>query len=224
MLLFTILVNARTGFVVFAIAVILKIFMGNHKNSTIIKIILFTPIIYFSGKYILPIILNVGSSHSNTTVSWVSRALFGLHSFIFDFKGAESITNATFLSHFDVMPTNIFTLLFGSGHIIYGTRDILGLATDVGYINLIWAYGVFGFTVLSITFIKVFIKSKNMSDRIDYKFIAIFNLLSYYIVQFKANLIGYNPGTFITYLITFGLIYYGYKSLNDEDYSKILIK
>ncbi|NLP46839.1 MAG: hypothetical protein GX347_07370 [Epulopiscium sp.] len=208
LLTFSIFVNSRTGIVVLAIAIVLKLLKSKRIRNTAFKVVLFLPVIYLITKKFIPIILLPFLNSNSVTTKWVARSVMGLHELIFNFRGIESIENATFLSHFNVLPTDKFTMLFGSGHIVYGTRNLLGFATDVGYINTIWTYGIFGLALFTLKFIRLFNKALRSNRDVDYRFVTIFNMVAYFVVQLKAILIGYNPGIFITYLITFSILYY----------------
>lgn len=209
LMIFAIAVNARTGLVIFVIAVILKIMQGENKVKQLGKIIIAIPIVYLVVFKVLPELFILGAKSANITIKWVAVDMQELYSTLLGVGSSKSsFKDASFFSNFGNLPQNAFEYIFGSGHSIYDTSSKLGFRTDIGYINLWWEFGLVGLIVLlSVLFIwmskpLLFVKDANI------KSIVILNIVSYFIVLFKAILIGYNPGVFVNYLCIFAIYYY----------------
>lgn len=212
LVLFTIAVNARTGIIVFGIALIIKIFSNKGIGEILMTVVVVTLIgsIFFNK---IPTVLEAGQRSSNPTISWISNSFIDMYYLIeISDSSAKELDEVGFLSNFIDLPSNNFELLFGTGHHVYDTGDSLGFRTDIGYLNLFWEFGIIGSGVLLIClfwlFIKPFFNSKNQ----EIKIISLFNSLTYGLVLMKAILIGYNSGGFVNYLMTFSLYYCMYKN------------
>lgn len=209
LMLFAISVNARTGLVIFAIAIVLKIMQGENKVKQIGKIIVAIPIAYLGIFRLLPELFRLGVNSTNVTVKWVAVDMQELYTTLLYGKSTgASLSDASFFSHFGNLPKNPFEFILGSGHSIYDTSAQLGFRTDIGYINLWWEFGLLGLIILlAVLFVwmskpLLFVKDTNIRS------ILILNIVSYFIVLFKAILIGYNPGVFVNYLCVFAIYYY----------------
>lgn len=205
---FAILVNSRTGFVVLGIAVVCLILKGGKRKRDFLYYILAIGIIGCLGFFVLPYVARMGTSSSNETIRWVSNSLLELYDVAL-FR--QDLNSASFLSNLSVVPTNAFELLFGSGHSVYGISDVIGFHSDVGYINLLWIYGIVGSIVILAIFVSLFYTAYKRSVYKSQKFLAVFIAISYVVVLLKAILLGYNPGVMVTYIILFSLIYFGKK-------------
>ena len=128
-----------------------------------------------------------------------------------DVSDSIQMEDVTFLSNFVEFPENTFEYFFGSGHYVYDTKKELGFRTDIGYFNMFWEFGILGSAYILFYFLKLlgrpifFFRDKTV------KFIAVLNLVAYAFLMMKAILLGYNPGVFINYLVTFSLYYYARK-------------
>lgn len=209
LMIFATAVNARTGLVIIIMAIVLKILQGENLFKQVVKIIIAMPIAYLGVFKILPSLFQLGTHSKNMTVRWVSVDMQELYMTILYGKSTgTSLSEASFFSNFGNLPTNVFEFIFGSGHSIYDTTKQLGFRTDIGYINLWWEFGLAGLIVLLIVlFIWMSRPLKKIKD-VGIKSILILNLVSYFLVSFKAILIGYNPGVFINYLCVFSVYYY----------------
>lgn len=209
LMLFAIVVNARTGIVVFSIAMILKIMQGENKVKQLGKIIIAIPILYLGVFQLLPMLFKIGARSTNITIKWVAVDMQELYSTLLGVGSSQSsFKEASFFSNFGNLPSNVFEYFLGSGHSIYDTTSILGFRTDIGYINLWWEFGLVGLVILLVVLLiwmskpLMFVKDSNI------KSIVILNIVSYFIVLFKAILIGFNPGVFVNYLCVFTINYY----------------
>lgn len=206
-ILFAIAVNARTGILVFFVAIALQLLYGASIGKFLLRLFMFGIVVIVVIKF-LPPILEKGTTSDSPTISWISLSFYS----IFEVFGSNSsnvdIEDLDFLSSFVKMPTNPLEFIFGAGHYVYDTKQVLGFRTDIGYLNLFWEFGVVGsFIMLTMMFcfmIKPFFITKNNS----LKKIAMFNTIVYFMLLMKAILIGFNPGVFVNYLVTFSLYYY----------------
>lgn len=208
LIVFSIFMNARTGLVILAIAFLIKLVQAEKLWVQIGKVIIAVPILYLIVFVAVPKFFDATVNSSNITISWVMQDLQELYNtLIFGRQTGASLADASFLSNFSYFPTDALTFIFGSGHSIYDTGAILGFRTDVGYINLLWEFGVFGSIIIiggmMVWMLTPFFKTKDAFI----KSIVLFNAISYLIVMFKAILIGYNPGVFVNYFTT-ALVYF----------------
>lgn len=214
LVVFSITVNARTGFVVIAVAIALKILQRilqcKNKMQTVIRCIIAISILYVLLMIVVPELLKLGLMSENLTIQWVTSGFNDLYQLVFGSEGlsASGLQEASFLSNWIDLPENAFELFFGSGHSVYGTRSILGFATDIGYINLIWELGIIGTTILLGGMLVFMFRPFLMTNNVYYRSIVLLNVISYFAVLFKAVLIGYNPGIFINYFCTFALYFF----------------
>ncbi len=208
LMLFTIAVNARTGIVVFFIAVIVKLLANRSgfKRITIVGIFL---ILFIIIKSSIPLFLQAGMKSENATVSWISGSFNDMYYLLFASNSSTrfQMDEVGFLDHFIGLPENEFEFIFGKGHHVYDTNQTLGFRTDIGYLNLFWEFGIIGGSILLLSLFwligKPFLYSKNPEIRM----ISIFNLIAYGLVLMKAILIGFNPGVFVNYLSIFSIYY-----------------
>lgn len=209
LMMFTILINARTGVVVTIIAFAIKLLVDKKMSKTIVYILIFSIVLYFL-KELLPILLDMGVHSENPTIVWICSDFQELYYILFELEtlNSQDITNVTFLSNFVKLPSNSFEFLLGSGHYVYDTGKELGFRTDIGYYNMFWEFGILGSTVILIYFFKLIGKPFFIALSIEQKKIAVFNIVCYGFLLLKAILLGFNPGVFINYLITFSLYYY----------------
>lgn len=222
LMLFSIMFNARTGLIVFLIAVALKFLKKNNKAIVVCRAVLL--IVLSIGMYfwVVPVLIQKGISSSNITIRWIASAFSQIYNAIGSSLGEKDIS-FSFISDKVALSDNVFEFVFGSGHSVYGTSSILGFATDIGYTNLFWIYGGLGTCIILFVFVKLFFSTYKYSESVDIKYMAILNATVYFLVLFKGNLLGYNPGTYITYYFTFLIpLFYHIKNRNGQ--SKDIIK
>lgn len=196
LLMFTTLVNSRTGIAVILISIVVKFFMCLVKFrflqiiKLIIKIIFFLCIFY----YIL-------ISYNSKIEEWIWGGFSSVYYFISNTEASYqlgSMKNSMFSPRFWRLPDDLFGIIFGRGHSVFGIGRILH--SDVGYINYIWICGLFGISLIAISVLSVLIsKYKQTSDE-EKRIGIIFIGLTFFIVFIKGNIINYNAGTFISLL------------------------
>ena len=204
LLIFTAFFNSRTGIVVLLFAVIVKSCLSGKGFSRIVY--LAVTLISLSVIYMhLPDIIQVGSQSASYTVRWVTSALNDFYSVL---HNEMSVGDAQFVSGLISFSNNDFELLFGSGHSVYGTRPVLGFATDIGYYNLIWIYGVVGTLAIYAFFINLSIKAYRLCQSNQVRILVVIAVTTFFLVQFKCNVLGASPGICATYLILYSVFFY----------------
>lgn len=205
LILLSITLNSRTGIIIFAIAVIIYIIRLENIIS-IFKAIFGVLIIMFFATQLLPNITQQMQKSGNSNQVWIANSIEEIYSLA---NGNAKVDDMNFLSNTHSVPNNSFELLFGTGHSVYGLKKTIGFHSDVGYINYIWQYGIFGTLALLFTYFYIFqIARKSVREKFQAS-IIVFLMIAFYIANIKAILIGSNPGIIITYIIVFSTIYYG---------------
>lgn len=210
LLVFTTAINARTGLFVLVIAVFLKlIFWGGTFFKALFSIGVLSLLLYIL-KVFFPVILEMGVRSDNSTLVWICSDFLEMYYMVFESGASNSMQmeDATFLSNFVSLPDNFFEYLFGSGHYVYDTKHELGFRTDIGYYNLFWEFGILMSGVILLKFASFIGKPFLMTDNTKIKSIVVFNFVAYAFLLMKAILLGYNPGVFVNYYVTFVLYFY----------------
>ena len=210
LLVFTTAINARTGLFVLVIAVFLKlIFWGGTFFKALFSIGVLSLLLYIL-KVFFPVILEMGVRSDNSTLVWICSDFLEMYYMVFESGASNSMQmeDATFLSNFVSLPDNFFEYLFGSGHYVYDTKHELGFRTDIGYYNLFWEFGILMSGVILLKFASFIGKPFLMTDNTKIKSIVVFNFVAYAFLLMKAILLGYNPGVFVNYYVTFALYFY----------------
>ncbi len=207
LMLLAIALNARTGFVVFFIAIIVKMVTGK-KLLKLFTILSFVFITFILIKAYIPIILEMGMKSENDTVSWISGSFNDIYYLLSDDDAKNlSMEEVGFLDNFIGLPENCYELLFGTGHNVYDTGSSLGFRTDIGYYNLFWEFGLIGGFIMLSYLLWFILKPFFLSTELLVKRITLLNFLSYAAVLMKAILLGYNPGVFVNYTVIFSIYY-----------------
>ena len=201
-LLFSTAVNSRTGLAVFMLALVIQYLSGfnerkhklkKYKEGIIITLIIITAIL----------VVTKTSLKESSTISWITAGFESVYSIIFHKEMSYrlgSMQGSLLTERFWVLPDGFISIFLGRGHSIYDTRSILGINSDVGYINYIWICGILGETVLllfiSLIFRKIYRKAITKYE----KKIVIFISLAFFLVFIKGNILTHTAGTFITVL------------------------
>lgn len=207
---FAIAVNARTGILVILIAIAVK-YLYCNSISTFFKRILPVFLVIYGVITYAPALLAAGARSENATISWICLSFSDIFELLQGSGKLDSAAELDFFSTFIGLPTNPFELLFGAGHYVYDTQDTLGFRTDIGYLNMFWEFGILGSAILLLFMLSLLLKPFYMTRDIAIKKISLFNTITYFALLMKAILIGYNPGVFINYLVTFSLYFYIWK-------------
>ena len=210
LLVFTTAINARTGLFVLVIAVFLKLIFGGGTFLKALFSIGVLSLLLYILKVFFPVILEMGVRSDNATLVWICSDFLEMYYMAFESGASNSMQmeDATFLSNFVSLPDNYFEYIFGSGHYVYDTKHELGFRTDIGYYNLFWEFGILMSGVILLKFASFIGKPFLMTDNTKIKSIVVFNFVAYAFLLMKAILLGYNPGVFVNYYVTFVLYFY----------------
>lgn len=206
--LFAILVNARTGIAVFGIGVIINFLLRRNIWRSLGRIL----IIFLVFEISVPILISGANAlvkSKNETVSWVAMGMKQMLLLVGGDKDAPEVgvEDVSFFDNFIEPPADTFRYLLGSGHHVYDTQQTMGFRTDIGYLNLLWEFGVVGSGLVLLCMAVFMIGPFFMTKDLVIRKIALLNTVAYGVVLMKAILIGFNPGVFVNYLATFSLYY-----------------
>jgi hypothetical protein len=195
--------NSRAGLLIVLVALLVSTFIYlSHKLS-------FKKLIRVMS---IPVIAILGFTSfvqivDKTSLDWISSAFSEVGELLVNKESSGTLNY--FTSSFLIFPETIFQVVFGQG---LRPRDLIGINTDIGYIEMIWKYGVFGsLMVYSAYFGLIKQVRKHNDEYLRYGIIAIFVVIS--IFQIKTNLIGVNA---VTILLTIILLKY----VTDFSYKK----
>ncbi|MDT2833547.1 hypothetical protein P7H70_05720 [Vagococcus carniphilus] len=207
-LLVSIMLNSRSGLLVFLVGTLFYVFFSIKKITLkqVVAFFFFTVIIVAT---LNPLTTLVGKYSPNTLV-WIQSGFSNLFSFILrNEKSSYEVSDVLFSKQFWTFPSKPSEVIFGSGHDVYKTKDIIGIHSDVGYVNQFWLGGILGSIMLIVFFIFIFINAKNklvISSENNVKILYVLSIL-FLIMNVKADLISYNPGTVVTMCIVMNFIF-----------------
>ena len=92
-------------------------------------------------------------------------------------------------------------ILVGTGHSLYGATGYVH--SDVGYVNELWLFGVFGCTLLYGSIAEMCIRLKKKTQVSMFEYAAVFIMAAYFFFNIKGAALGYNPGAVAMFLIIF---------------------
>ncbi len=208
LLLFVSLVNARTGLVVFGIALVLFTFfvIRLYKKSTRkekLKLLL----AIFSALIILTLLCLLLYVTNPITLQWILGDLISfvpqdgtpnaLQEVLQQFADDSETTTAEvlFSAGFWNLPTGS-PFIFGAGHTLYGARGYAH--SDVGYINDLWMGGIIGCVLLYGAFLLLFRRAWHRTDSLWQRLFILFLGISMVVFQIKANAISFSAGLNVT--------------------------
>lgn len=192
-LLFSTALNSRTGVLIFFIGLLLMLFFFVIRGE-------FKPLFWGFGIIaIVGLLFVIGnqvfSVVSNQTWNWI---MSGFNSILSIFTGESTSTydvaDVLFSESFWVLPKGI-SLIVGSGYEV--TSSLNGLLTfhsDVGYINLIWQFGIVGFLLILSPYIYMFNCAIKKSSGLN-RFVYLFLIVIFFFVMIKFDATSYTPGT-----------------------------
>ena len=214
LVLFAIVVNSRTGLIIFFVAVIMKITLGSNLKTTLLKIpvaiITIGIIIYF----LIPLV-NLGMESLNTNVNWIASDVGGLIKAIFpsaDINTTAAQAQTTSNPYYTLitniqLPDNTFQLLFGKGWQVYEGSQF-GYRSDNGYVNMLWMVGVIGTIVYYVYNLIITSKLFKLLHKNQYRLVLAFNYIALLVYSIKGRPIGYSSGIVLFYLIIFGISFF----------------
>ena len=202
------LLNARTGVIIYLAAVVFSLIylIATSHIKSAGKAIIALIILYFFVQLVFSMI-----SKNQYTSGWLNSAVTDVQKFLDNAtSGSQTAQNneiaKLFSAQFWQLPDNVFRVLLGTGHSLYGTGSYAH--SDVGYINDIWFVGIVGIVFLYGMVVKRAVNVIRLSGDIVFKFSAIYILIAFFIFNIKGAAIGYNPGAASLFLLLFGMNYY----------------
>ena len=209
------LLNSRTGLIIYFIAIILTIFLAivSKEIKNILKILISSLFLIFCGMEVFELM-----SSNEDTYKWFQsgfESIFDFFSKNNNYNSANDPMSLLFQNKFWVLP-DFPRILIGTGHTLYLASGYAH--SDVGYINEIWLFGVFGCIVLYGVFIKTCLNIiKRTNDRLV-KYITYFLFIAFFFFNIKGELLGYNPGASALFFVLFSETFYLQKERNiDSD-------
>lgn len=195
-LLFSSIVNARVGIVVFLCGVIIVIITSKKKVKENFKLI---GIISAITVAILILIFIIILNSKNSTMQWIML-------FIEDtcnlFKGKKTGTFEFLFGSFIRFP-ELKNIFFGTG------RDIFlldtGMRSDIGYINDIWFGGIMYIVISYGAFINYYFKAFNRKYNFNI-FISIMLITTFVVTNIKGSIVGNNEFINLSMLLSTILI------------------
>lgn len=198
------LLNARSGIVIYVIAISLTIFFSifiNHNLKMIIK----SFIMVFLIPAIFMITVQVISIYNDNTAIWLSKGVDSVVEFL-DTGSSDKDNMAIITSDsFWELPDDL-RVIIGTGHSRYEAEGYNH--TDCGIVNDIWFVGILGVFVIYGTVLFLWLKVYRRGKDSLMKFIAIFFSCSFCVFDIKAVVIGYQPGGAIFFFMLFSSVYY----------------
>lgn len=177
----SILINARTGFIVVILALILY-FISNKSYKSLLAgftIFFLLGLTYKSLKDIIP----------TDTYLWIEEFFLELGDAVFGTNNAQYNTTET-LREMLIWPKDIFSWIFGTGYSLFRVKS--GAHSDVGYINQL-AYGGLIYVCLLYYMSYQFIKKSKFYIP---KYLFLFLIISVMLVNLKGGALGNNGGIF----------------------------
>lgn len=196
--LFSTAVNSRTGLAIFLIAVLLWVTQQfkSRKLSRIAGVFLDVLCI----DVVVTMVLDM-EMFDGRTLSWISAGFESIWNFLTGKTvgyRTGSMQNSLLSSKFWQLPESLSGLLFGTGHSVFKTKEIIGISSDVGYVNYIWICGLFGTALLLSILLYWFRKGIRAAFDPELKAARVFVCLAFYVMFIKTNTLTHTAGTFLT--------------------------
>lgn len=212
MISFAGLINARSSFylVIAGSAAMMFYIRKFEKRSIIIRKIILIQFMVVLGIFLILYMIRSGSENA----VWFTK---GIESIVGALQGKENnegymagLSNMTFL------PDSTRVFFFGTG---LPTDILIGVVSDVGYVQNIFMYGIIGSALLYFTLLYALTKWKKMCKE-EEKAIAmgIGIILALFLV--KLNILGYGIGS-VTYLPVLTFCLSGYSVKSKETFSSV---
>lgn len=181
------ILNARTGLLLVAVAVVVVIicFVRKIFLQDILKYVLIIPVstLLFMQLYnILP----------QSTQQWIEKGINAITLFIF---ANESTSTFAALSNMTGIPSN-WILGYGAS-----PEALLLGNTDIGYVQLIWRFGIIGTVLLLGAYILAFVSLFKKANTKTIKCYIVCVLVIFLVYLIKLYSIGNNCGNFIIYTL-----------------------
>ena len=207
LIVFMVYLNSRTALLTCIVLLGITIcyqFKNSFSVETIIKLLMSFVFCYIAFQVI-------SNSISGTTSDWVSDAFDNIKMFFSDSREESSLNS--YFNDFVFFHDNYITVIFGQG---LRPRDIIGKNSDIGYVEIIWRYGVIGSILLYVSYFNLMRKAR--SDNKMYNQIVLYILIVLVLFHMKINILGVNSTTIVANLVLFSLL--SYNSDNEKELQK----
>lgn len=198
--LIMIVLNSTTGLVIFAVSILIfsinKVISGQISKKDMIIILvaaIVIPFLVIAIKEFAPI---------------GYQKIFDNFYEIFNpskVKASNTSLRDLFSTRFWQFPNSFTGMIFGTGHSLLNTEYFV--RSDVGYINDIWSFGIFGTIIMYIAYLRFFLQGKkNKFTRL----LAYILIAAIFIFNIKGVSIGSNSGNAVAILL---MLYINYGTL-----------
>lgn len=196
--------NARSGIVIYAIAVGITILFSVFINRSI-KMITKSIIMVVLMPTIFAVSIEVVSVYNDMTAMWLSQGVDSVVEFIDTGSSNQDNMDIIVSDSFWELPDDL-RIIIGTGHSRYEAEGYLH--TDCGIVNDIWFVGILGVTILYGTILLLWYQIYRKTSSSLMKFIAILFTCSFFVFNVKAVVIGYQPGGAVFFFILFATRFY----------------
>ncbi len=186
----TTLLNSRTGLIMMAVFVICDWLIADSvhiKKTKIFKIIAVLVILVVLWFFVLPAILDFLFYNTQEGI---------IKSTVRDLKQVLNLNYHTLQPQMWEFVDDIFALFLGTG------AQVSGMISTVGYVNIIWEFGILGtifiYFIVMYFFRKVLSRSKKS---LEYYKINFALLVIFFIVQLKMPVLNYSAGGVLLFSI-----------------------
>lgn len=184
------LLNSRTGLIMMALFISIDFVFG--KNATLtrnkfIQILLLMLLAILLWCIILPAFLNeIFMTTKDEILKNTARDLLQVLHFNYHTLQREMWQ----------LPDNVIYLLFGTGHLVTST------VSTVGYVNAIWAYGIFGTVLLYTLSLLMYIRTLRRCKHNSLYYNIVFALfIVFFVIQLKMPVFTYSAGGYLQFSI-----------------------
>lgn len=198
------LLNARSGIVIYIIAIFITLFFAlciDRKIKMVLKSIAFFILI----PTVFVTVLQVVSLYNENTGTWINKGVESVAEFVTTGSSDQDNMNVITSDQFWQLPDGANVIL-GTGHSRYEAEGYLH--TDNGLVNDIWFVGIAGLVLLYGVVILLCYRIFRNSQTYIERFISIFFICSFFVFDIKAASIGYNMGGAVFFLIVFATRYF----------------
>lgn len=203
LLMMLVFLNARTGIIMASIGVGVWLLVHLKENRSGFGKYLFLALL-LSG--ILIVAFHFLERQSPATARWITKDITAMFQ---KMQGKETqkytVVNQLFSDSFWALP-GVFGIIFGTGHNVYNAVGYQH--SDVGYINLIWQIGILGMIAVMLIFGNLFFQGYKKSKSQLGRWLAIYVALAFYVFNIKGKVLTYTPGSAVTMLVIFAVIYF----------------
>lgn len=159
-ILLAILINARTGLVIFGVvaALFLLLFLRHNRQFSRYRSNILVLVVLLLA--IVPIGISSVTSYVSSGSNFSDRTMDDIDSYIEFIQTGGAYTGSyggqadiLFSDSFWTLPTNKLQLFVGTGVSVYGSSSPFEFSSDVGYVNAVWYMGLIGLIIFHVTFL-----------------------------------------------------------------------